>query len=139
TVRADRSRVEQVIGNLVGNAVKFSPSDQEVEVTIERAESEVVLAVIDHGRGIPADELHRIFERYYRSTAQTGSVDGEGIGLAIAREIVTAHGGRIWAASDGPGQGTTFFVALPITQPDRAGEPLESADERSGEQAPHQA
>lgn len=139
-VRADRSRIEQVIGNLLGNAVKFSGPDQEVDVELDRAEPEVVLAVTDHGSGIPDAELQRIFERYYRSTTARSSVGGEGIGLAIARQIVTAHGGRIWAASEGPGKGSTFFVALPIVQPDTVEQPLESTGgRRPGDEAPHQA
>ena len=140
TVRADRSRVEQVIDNLLANAVKFSVADQEVDVELDRSEHEVVLAVIDHGSGVPGEELDRIFERYYRSTEQGSSVGGEGIGLAIAREIVNAHGGRIWAASEGPGKGSTFFVALPIVQPDAVEQPLESnGGRRSGDEATHQA
>ncbi|HEV2009538.1 MAG TPA: ATP-binding protein [Candidatus Limnocylindria bacterium] len=139
-VRADRSRIEQVIGNLLGNAVKFSVPDLEVDVVLDRAEPEVVLAVTDHGSGIPGAELQRIFERYYRSATEGSSVGGEGIGLAIARQIVTAHGGRIWAASEGPGKGSTFFVALPIVQPDTVEQPLESTGgRRPGDEAPHQA
>ena len=81
-------------------------------------------------RGIPSDELQRIFDRYYRGANQRDSVAGEGIGLAVAREIVTAHGGRIWAASEGLGKGSTFFVALPVVQPDAVPEPVESIDGR---------
>jgi signal transduction histidine kinase len=138
-IRADRSRVEQVIENLLSNAVKFSPATEELDIHLERAEHEVVLAVIDRGSGIPGDELERIFARYYRG-AERGSVGGEGIGLAVAREIVIAHGGRIWAASDGPGKGTTVFVALPVVQPATVEQPVESADgPGSRHTAPHQA
>jgi len=138
-VRADRSRIEQVIENLLSNGVKFSPAAEELDIHLERAPHEVVLAVIDRGSGIPADELDRVFERYYRG-AERGSVGGEGIGLAVAREIVIAHGGRVWAASDGPGKGTTVFVALPVVQPERVEQPLKSGDgRRSGDEAPHQA
>lgn len=140
TVAADRSRVEQVLQNLLSNAVKFSPPDQEIEVELRRGEGEVVLAVTDRGAGIPADELQRIFERYYRGVNQRRSVSGEGIGLAIAREIVVAHGGRIWAASDGPGKGSTLFVALPVVQPETVPQPVESAGgRRLGDEAPHPA
>jgi len=130
TVRADRSRIEQVIENLLSNAVKFSPADEELDVEVDGAEHEVVLAVTDRGSGIPSNELQQIFDRYYRGAIQRDSVPGEGIGLAVAREIVTAHGGRIWAASEGPGKGSTFFVALPVVQPDVVPEPLESIDGR---------
>jgi signal transduction histidine kinase len=138
TVRADRSRIEQVIENLLSNAVKFSPPEQDLDVDVERLEHEVVLSVADRGSGIPAEELERIFDRYYRGMNQR-SVGGGGIGLAIAREIVVAHGGRIWARSEGPEMGSTFFVALPVFQPAPTEQPLESVDgRRSGEQAPHQ-
>ena len=139
TVRADRSRIEQVIENLLSNAVKFSPPEQDLDLDVERLEHEVVLAVADRGSGIPADELERVFDRYYRGTNQR-DVGGGGIGLAIAREIVVAHGGRIWARSEGPGSGSTFFVALPVFQPAPPEQPLESTDGRGpGEQAAHQA
>ena len=126
TLRADPSRVQQVIQNLLNNAVKFSPAETEVDLEVDRGEHEVILAVTDRGAGIPADELDRIFERYYRGADQRALVPGEGIGLAVAREIVAAHGGRIWAASEGPGQGSTLFVALPQVPPEPA--PLESID-----------
>jgi two-component system sensor histidine kinase VicK len=132
--------VEQVIENLLNNAVKFSPQSEDVDIHVDRGTDEVVIAVIDRGVGISADELERIFERYYRGAEQRGSVSGDGIGLAVAREIVTAHGGRIWAASDGPGTGTTVFVALPIEQPAAVEAVLES-DHGPGSrrEAPHQA
>jgi signal transduction histidine kinase len=140
TVSADRSRVEQVIENLLSNAVKFSPQEEELDVEIERGEHEVQLSVTDRGSGISEDELERIFDRYYRGVNQRDAVGGGGIGLAIAREIVNTHGGRIWAASDGPGKGSTFYVALPIVQPERVEQPLKSTDGRgSGQEAPHQA
>lgn len=138
TVRADRSRVEQVIENLLGNAVKFSPSDQELDVEVDRGAYEVVLAVTDRGSGIPGDELQRIFERYYRGVNQRDSVAGEGIGLAVAGEIVIAHGGRIWAASEGPGKGSTFFVALPVVQPEIVEQPIADG-RRSSEEAARRA
>jgi signal transduction histidine kinase len=139
TLRADRSRVEQVIQNLLNNAVKFSPADSEIDVEVDRGEHEVILAVTDRGAGIPAEELDRIFERYYRGSNQRAVVPGEGIGLAIAREIVAAHGGRIWAASEGPGHGSTLFVALPISPPAEI-QPLESGGAAGARaEAAHQA
>ena len=113
TVRADKSRIEQVLENLLGNAVKFSPAGDEIDIEIDRSTDEVIMAVTDTGAGIPADELQRIFERYYRGVNQRATVLGEGIGLAVSREIIAAHGGRIWAASEGPAKGSTLFVALP--------------------------
>jgi signal transduction histidine kinase len=140
TVRADRSRVEQLIENLLSNAVKFSPRSEDVDIHVDRGVDEVVVAVIDRGVGISADDLERIFERYYRGSDQRGSVSGDGIGLTVAREIVMAHAGRIWAASDGSGKGTTVFVALPVIQPATVEHALESADgPGSRREAPHQA
>lgn len=112
-VRADRSRIEQVLENLLGNAVKFSAPDGAIDVEVDRGTDEVIISVTDAGPGIPADELERVFERHYRGAQQRDTVPGEGIGLAISREIVVAHGGRIWGSSEGPGKGSTFFVALP--------------------------
>ena len=112
-VLADRSRIQQVLENLLGNAAKFSPPDAAIGVEIERGVDEVIVMVTDTGAGIPAAELERIFERHYRGVAQRDTVPGKGIGLAIAREIIVAHGGRIWAASGGPGAGSTFFFTLP--------------------------
>lgn len=128
-LRGDRSRIEQVIENLLSNAVKFSPPEGEIDVDLDRSEDELVLSVTDAGSGIPTEELQRIFDRYYRGAGHRDAVAGNGIGLAIAREIVVAHGGRIWAASEGPGKGSTFFVALPISQAESA-EPVESTSGR---------
>jgi signal transduction histidine kinase len=140
TVSADRSRVEQVLENLLSNAVKFSSPEADLDVEVERREHEVMLSVTDRGSGISADELERIFDRYYRGVNQRDSVGGGGIGLAIAREIVVAHGGRIWAASGGPGTGSTFHVAFPIVRPEPVEQPLKSGDARgSAAEAPHQA
>ena len=112
-VRADRSRIEQVIDNLVGNAMKFSPPTQNVDIELRRNGDEVVASVSDRGAGILPEDLGHVFERYYRAAGQRDLVPGAGLGLAIAREIVEAHGGRIWAESDGPGRGSRFFIALP--------------------------
>lgn len=112
-VHADAGRLAQVLDNLLRNAAKFSPPDASIGVELRRDGDEVIVSVTDHGAGIPAEELSRIFERYYRGAAQHRSVPGEGIGLTVSREIITAHGGRIWATSAGPGRGSTFSIALP--------------------------
>lgn len=127
-VRGDRSRIQQIFENLLGNAVKFSARGAAIDVEIDRGIDEVVALVIDTGPGIPADELEHIFERHYRGALQRDAVPGKGIGLAISRDIVAAHGGRIWAASAGPGAGSTFFVALPAAPvPERAATPERAA------------
>lgn len=113
TVRADAGRLGQVLDNLLGNAVKFSPKGARIDVTVRRVDDAVLLAVTDEGRGLTNDDLERVFERYYRSASTSAEVPGLGIGLAVSRDIVTAHGGRIWAESAGAGKGSTFTIALP--------------------------
>lgn len=111
----DRDRITQVISNLVGNALKYAPSGP-VRVRVAADGGEAMVSVSDEGPGIPSDRLEMIFEPYVRLTAAQGSrtPQGSGLGLYIARRIVEAHGGRIWAESV-PGQGATFLVRLPIT------------------------
>ncbi|MDH4137672.1 MAG: cell wall metabolism sensor histidine kinase WalK [Anaerolineae bacterium] len=113
-VRADPSRIIQVLLNLLGNALQYTPSNGQVTVRAWRDGREVVIVVQDTGIGIPPEHLPHIFERFYRvdkSRSRPGG--GSGIGLTIARHLVEAHGGRIWATSPGPGQGSTFSFTLP--------------------------
>jgi len=114
-VLADVDRVRQVITNLTHNAIKFTPPGGAVTVSAAADQDEVVISVRDTGVGIPADDLPRIFERFYKADrARAGG--GTGLGLAIAKHIVFAHGGRIWAESI-EGRGSTFYVALPVGSP----------------------
>jgi len=109
-VLADQERIQQAVTNLVHNAIKFTPPGGEITIAASRAGSEVVVAVQDTGVGISADDLPRIFERFYKADrARSGG--GTGLGLAIAKHIVQSHGGRIWAESV-EGQGSTFFFSL---------------------------
>jgi signal transduction histidine kinase len=110
-VWADRERLHQVLGNLVGNAVKFTPAEGRIRVSAVREGDEVRVAVEDTGPGIPAEHLENVFDRFWqaRSTRRAGA----GLGLAIARGVVEAHGGRIWATSQ-VGRGTTFEFTLPV-------------------------
>lgn len=111
-VAVDRDRMQRVIANLLTNALKYSPADSPVEIYVDGNDEEVVVSVTDHGVGIPADEMPRLFQRYVR--VPTGArVEGLGLGLYIARLIVEAHGGRIWAESQ-HGAGRTFRFALPV-------------------------
>ncbi len=113
-VRGDARRLEQVLDNLVSNAIKYSPQGGEVVIAGETLPSEVLLSVRDQGVGIPLEEQTRIFERFYRVQGpDTRAVSGTGLGLYLTRAIVRAHGGRIWVES-ALGQGATFFVALPF-------------------------
>ncbi|MBU0492222.1 MAG: cell wall metabolism sensor histidine kinase WalK [Chloroflexi bacterium] len=111
-VLADAERIRQVVTNLVHNALKFTPAGGAVSVTATAGAGEVVIAVRDTGVGIPAEDLARIFERFYKADrARAGG--GTGLGLAIAKHIVQGHDGRIWVESR-EGQGSTFRFALPI-------------------------
>ncbi len=115
---ADRSRLEQVLNHILDNAVKYSPGG-EVVIAGVASEGRIEIRVADQGRGLMQDHLERIFDRFYRVLDAGEHVPGSGMGLAIARAVVQAHGGSIWATSDGPGKGATFHVALPLT-PHRA-------------------
>lgn len=113
----DHARILQVVANLVGNAIKFTPSGGTVVVHLERTEQELCFAVRDTGRGISPDQLESIFERFH----QVGKRDGRGVGLGlyISKCIVQGHGGRIWAESR-PGEGSSFWFTLPIHRHDSA-------------------
>jgi len=115
-VRGDRDHLEQVLNNLIGNAMKYSPDGGAIEVTVSRAgEQEIEFSVVDHGIGIRPAELARVFGLFYRSPDRNArDVGGMGLGLYITKEIVDRHNGRIWAESD-VGHGTTFHVALPAS------------------------
>jgi len=113
-VQADQEHISQVLANLLGNAIKFSPPGSVVRlsVTPEPAGGSVIFCVVDEGPGIPQEEQARIFLKYYREPAVRGSVDGLGLGLSIAKGIVEAHGGAIWLNSS-PGNGASFCFSLP--------------------------
>lgn len=110
-LRLDAGKIEQVLDNLIGNAVKFSPPESPVEVRVAREEEWVVLAVEDHGPGIPTELLGRLFEPFSRGSVR--STKGAGLGLTIVKRIVTGHGGEIRVESQ-PGRGATFQVCLPL-------------------------
>jgi PAS domain S-box-containing protein len=109
----DSERLRQVIENLLSNAIKYSPDGGHILIDIDRDAVEVRLTVEDGGMGMAADELPKVFDRYYRSERSARVSSGFGVGLHIARSIVEAHGGRIWAESDGPGRGSRFVFTLP--------------------------
>lgn len=111
-ISLDYVEIVQVVINLVGNAIKYSPTATPIILTAWRHRDEVRISVQDHGMGIPAHRLPHVFETFYRAHEQ-GPVAGSGIGLAICKGLVEAHGGRIWATSQ-EGQGTTVTFSLPI-------------------------
>jgi signal transduction histidine kinase len=112
----DPDRMEQVLGNLLGNALRHTPAGGTVTIsaTAPSRNGGVVLSVADTGEGIPARHVSRVFERFYRvDAARDRTHGGSGIGLAIARALVEAHGGQLTATSPGTGQGSTFWILLP--------------------------
>lgn len=112
-VFADEARVTQVLGNLISNAVKYSPEGSDVVITGHATPSEVVITVADQGSGIAPDEQSRVFERFYRTeSAIRRGTPGTGLGLYLTRAIVESHGGRIWVESDGR-TGSRFSFSLP--------------------------
>jgi two-component system CheB/CheR fusion protein len=114
-LNADPVRVEQVVWNLLSNALKFTPGGGSIEVVLERAGNEARLQVSDTGRGIEAASLPHVFDMFKQAEGAGGSrLGGLGIGLALVRDLVRAHGGRVEALSEGPGLGATFVVHLPL-------------------------
>ncbi|HEY3766180.1 MAG TPA: ATP-binding protein [Gaiellales bacterium] len=110
-VLVDAVQVRQILSNLIDNALKFSPPESPVTVRVNRTRKEVIVRVIDQGRGLPESELEHVFEPFYRG-APAQDQTGTGLGLAIARGFAEANGGRLWADSR-PGQGAGFALALP--------------------------
>ena len=110
-VLVDAVQMRQILSNLIDNALKFSPEGSPVTVRVNRTRKEVIVRVIDQGRGLPESELEHVFEPFYRG-APAHDQTGTGLGLAIARGFAEANGGRLWAESR-PGQGAGFALALP--------------------------
>jgi signal transduction histidine kinase len=114
---ADPHRIEQVLRNLLDNAIKYSPDGGLIIVRGEVHEDEVVVSVADQGIGIAPEHLNRLFEKFFRAESGLGRhVVGSGLGLPIAQTIVESHGGRIWAESQ-VGEGSTLYFTLPLEAP----------------------
>ncbi|MCL6640096.1 MAG: response regulator [Candidatus Rokubacteria bacterium] len=113
SVEADPIRVEQIVLNLVGNALKFTPPGGAVTVAVRRQDARAVLVVEDSGIGIPATTLPRVFEPFFQGEDADPASGGLGLGLALVRRLAELHGGAVHAASAGPGRGSTFTVVLP--------------------------
>jgi signal transduction histidine kinase len=131
---SDPDRLRQLLTNLVSNAVKYSPGGDAVTVRgRDQAPGQVLIQVVDHGLGIPADQMGRLFQKFERvRTPAHERISGTGLGLYICRLIVESHGGRIWAESE-PGKGSTFSVLLPVARPQG---PPSSDESRGGAASP---
>ena len=131
-VMSDRRRIVQVLNNLLSNAARHSEDASAIHLTVSLQGIHVTISVSDYGKGIPADRLPQLFRKFSRSESGEEGSD-TGLGLAICKGIVEAHGGRIWAESDGPGTGARFTFTLPIAEakptgiPARARGPVERA------------
>ncbi len=115
-IAVDARRIGQVMSNLLGNAVKFTPEEGMIQVSARQRENEIIVSVADDGPGIPREHLPRIFDRFWQ--AEENRFSGSGLGLSIARGIVQAHGGKMWAESRADDMGSLFSFSLPL---ERAG------------------
>ncbi len=114
-VEVDPDRIQQVLINLIGNALQYTPEGGQVTIQARAANSEIVVSVRDTGIGISVEHLPHIFTRFYRvDKSRSRAGGGSGIGLTIAKHLVEAHGGRIWVESAGVKKGSTFYFTLPI-------------------------
>jgi signal transduction histidine kinase len=110
----DQSRVEQLLMNLVGNAVKYSPTGGQVRVALSAGDRTAEISITDHGIGIPADEIPKLGHPFVRGAGRANSFAGMGVGLYVARIVAEAHAGSLALESDGDGKGTTVRVKLPL-------------------------
>jgi two-component system phosphate regulon sensor histidine kinase PhoR len=116
-VRIDADRIRQVLANLLSNAIKFSPRGGTVTVAAFLDGEQAVVKVTDEGLGIPAEGVARLFQKFYRvDREETRGIGGTGLGLSLVRQMVEAHGGRIWVES-AVGVGSSFFFSLPLATP----------------------
>ena len=111
-VLCDADQIKRVLGNLIHNAIKWSPADEAITITAAEQMDEVTVSVFDNGPGVPEDLRERIFERFYQADVSRSGDDGTGLGLAICKHIVEAHGGRIWAEGNSKGKGGQFLFTL---------------------------
>jgi two-component system sensor histidine kinase KdpD len=129
-ISLDYLMIDQVVTNLLENAVKYTPAGQPVEVHVLHAADALRVAIADHGPGIPADRRAAVFDKFYRLD-RGASTKGSGLGLAVTKGLVDGHGGRVWI-EETPGGGATFLFELPLTTgtapaPPPGPEPLQTA------------
>ena len=114
-ILVDNDRIKQVLLNLVGNALQYTNPGGKVSISASGVDNEIQIAVSDTGIGLTPEHLQNIFARFYRvDKSRSRAGGGSGIGLTIARHIIEAHGGRIWAISPGLGKGSTFNISIPL-------------------------
>ena len=136
-VMADRFRIVQVLGNLLTNAANRSPESSSIRVSATLGEFQVAVSVSDDGQGIPAESLPHLFRKFFRVAPEAQGGD-TGLGLAVCKGIVEAHGGRIWAESDGPGLGARFTFTLPVVEDSGFVSPVVSPRPRVATSITHQ-
>ena len=123
-VQCDALRIEQALNHLLNNAVTYSPAGGTIKIQLETNDVEIRLSIADQGAGIAPEHLDRIFDRFYRISISPGEerTSGSGLGLAVVRATIEAHGGKIWADSVGVGCGATFYCTLPFAPPVETGQ-----------------
>ena len=114
-LRANPIRIRQMLDNLLGNAIKYTPEEGNVWVNMSMQDNQIILKIEDTGPGIPAEEQSNVFDKFYRATNAPDGVEGSGLGLAIVKSIVTSHQGRVWVEST-VGKGSSFIVILPAQE-----------------------
>lgn len=115
-VHADPDRMQQVLGNLLDNALRHTPAGGTVEIGCRRGSMFIDIDITDSGEGMPPEELDTVFQRFHRLDDSRGRGAGSGLGLTIARAIVQDHGGRLTAVSEGPTTGTKLTISLPAVR-----------------------
>jgi signal transduction histidine kinase len=121
-IRGDGQRLEQVMLNLMTNAAKFTPEEGHIVIRVRQENASLIIDVQDNGIGIAREELPRLFKPYSRLSSDRQRHPGLGLGLALAKQVVELHGGKIWVESE-PGKGSTFSFSLPHPAARRAGQP----------------
>lgn len=114
-VEMDYVQIDQVLTNLLENAVRYTPAGSPIEISVEVKDGELLVSVADRGPGIPPEDLERIFDKFYRVRTRQRNISGSGLGLAVCRGLIEAHGGQIWAENR-PDGGAVFRFTLPITR-----------------------
>jgi signal transduction histidine kinase len=132
----DYVQMQQVLTNLLENAARYTPADSPITVGARCADGGLEMWVVDHGPGVPEDLRERVFDRFYRLEHHETEKHGTGMGLAISRGLVEAHGGRLWVCET-PGGGATFRLSIPVASSEQPSVPHPAAsDERAGEAEP---